>query len=111
MDLVAGRVCDPRGVNFIQRRSRRIAAQPLQRGIGRVPPAGAQFRNVRFSQTVDLARRLAGTGVEVEEMVIPDDTHHMMKHTNWVRVDSATAAYFRKKLMGPAAAVGGSKSP
>ncbi|HEU5218086.1 MAG TPA: prolyl oligopeptidase family serine peptidase, partial [Gemmatimonadales bacterium] len=64
-------------------------------------------RNVRFSQTVDLARRLAGTGVEVEELVIPDDTHHMMKHTNWVRVDSAAAAYFRKKLMGPATAVGG----
>jgi dipeptidyl aminopeptidase/acylaminoacyl peptidase len=68
-------------------------------------------RNVRFSQTVDLARRLAGTGVAVEEMVIPDDTHHMMKHTNWVRVDSATAAYFRKKLMGPAAAVGGTRNP
>ncbi len=56
-------------------------------------------RNVRFGQTVDLARRLAGTGVEVEEMVIPDDTHHMLKHGNWVKVDSATAAYFRKKLM------------
>ena len=56
-------------------------------------------RNVRFSQTVDLSRRLAGTGVEVEEMVIPDDTHHMLKHTNWVKVDSATAAYFKKKLM------------
>ncbi len=56
-------------------------------------------RNVRFGQTVDLARRLAGTGVEVEEMVIPDDTHHMLKHGNWVKVDSATAAYFRRKLM------------
>ncbi len=61
---------------------------------------GDDDRNVRFSQTVDLARRLAGTGVEVEEMVIPDDTHHMMKHTNWVRVDSAAAAYFKKKLRG-----------
>ncbi len=63
---------------------------------------GDDDRNVRFSQTVDLVRRLAGTSVEVEEMVIPDDTHHFLKHSNLVKVDSATAAYFKKKLMGPA---------
>lgn len=60
---------------------------------------GDDDRNVRFSQTVDLARRLAALGIEFEELVIPDDTHHWMLHANAVKIDSATAAYFEKKLL------------
>jgi dipeptidyl aminopeptidase/acylaminoacyl peptidase len=60
---------------------------------------GDDDRNVRFSQTVDLARRLAALGVEFEEIVIPDDNHHFMKHANWVKVDSATAEFLARKLM------------
>ena len=56
-------------------------------------------RNVRFSQTVDLIQRLAKKGVDYEEIVIPDDTHHFMKFSNQVRVDAATAAYLARKLM------------
>lgn len=59
-------------------------------------------RNVRFNQTVSLALRLEKKGVDFEELIIPDDTHHMMRHANWVTVDSATAAYFARKL-APAA--------
>ncbi len=55
-------------------------------------------RNVRFNQTVSLARRLEKKGVTLEEIVIPDDTHHMMRHTNWVLVDSATASWFERRL-------------
>lgn len=55
---------------------------------------GDDDRNVRFSQTVDLARRLEKQGVHFEELIIPDDTHHFMRHANWVKVDSATAAFF-----------------
>ena len=61
---------------------------------------GDDDRNVRFSQTVDLARRLAALGLEYEEMIIPDDTHHFQRHVNWVRVDSATASFLERKLMG-----------
>jgi dipeptidyl aminopeptidase/acylaminoacyl peptidase len=43
---------------------------------------GDDDRNVRFSETVDLARRLAAKRVEYEELVIPDDTHHFMRHAN-----------------------------
>lgn len=57
---------------------------------------GDDDRNVRFNQTVDLARRLSTQGVTFEELIIPDDTHHMMRHANWVRVDSATASYFER---------------
>lgn len=57
---------------------------------------GDDDRNVRFSETVDLARRLAAAGVPYEELVIPDDTHHFMRHANWVRVNQATADFFEK---------------
>jgi dipeptidyl aminopeptidase/acylaminoacyl peptidase len=63
---------------------------------------GDDDRNVRFAQTVDLARRLAAAGVPYEELVIPDDTHHFMRHANWLRVNAATAAFFDRTLGGPA---------
>ena len=59
---------------------------------------GDDDRNVRFSQTVDLIQRLTEHGIPFEELVIPDDTHHMMRHANWVRVDSATADFFERKF-------------
>jgi dipeptidyl aminopeptidase/acylaminoacyl peptidase len=55
---------------------------------------GDDDRNVRFSQTTDLVRRLEKAGIAYEELVIPDDTHHFMRHTNLVKVDSAVAAFF-----------------
>lgn len=62
---------------------------------------GDDDRNVRFSQTVDLVQRLSAAGVEYEELVIPDDTHHFMRHANWVLVDRATAEFFERKLGSP----------
>ena len=55
---------------------------------------GDDDRNVRFNQTTDLVRRLDKAGVAYEELVIPDDTHHFMRHANLVKVDSAVAAFF-----------------
>ena len=55
---------------------------------------GDDDRNVRFSQTTDLVRRLELARVQFEELVIPDDTHHFMRHANLVRVNSATANFF-----------------
>ena len=57
-------------------------------------------RNVRFAQTVDLVRRLAAAGVTFEEIVIPDDTHHFMRHANQMWVNTATAAFFERVLKG-----------
>ena len=61
---------------------------------------GDDDRNVRFSQTVDLVQRLGKLRVDYEELIIPDDTHHFLRHANWVTVDSATAAYFERKFGG-----------
>jgi dipeptidyl aminopeptidase/acylaminoacyl peptidase len=60
---------------------------------------GDDDRNVRFSQSTDLVRRLDKKGVEVETMVIVDDTHHWMKHSNAIQVYGATGDYFVRKLM------------
>jgi dipeptidyl aminopeptidase/acylaminoacyl peptidase len=65
---------------------------------------GDDDRNVRFSQTVDLARRLARAGVTFEEIVIPDETHHMMRHANAMLMNRATAQFFMKTLGGAGAA-------
>ena len=55
-------------------------------------------RNVRFSQSTDLVRRLEAKGVDLETLVIVDDTHHFMRHANWLTVGAATADFFRRKL-------------
>jgi dipeptidyl aminopeptidase/acylaminoacyl peptidase len=57
---------------------------------------GDDDRNVRFSQTTDLVRRLEKAGVPFEELVIPDDTHHFLRHANLLKVNSATVAFFDK---------------
>ncbi|CAN5769828.1 hypothetical protein BH23GEM10_BH23GEM10_02910 [soil metagenome] len=59
---------------------------------------GDDDRNVRFSDTVDLARRLELHGVPFEELIIPDDTHHFMRHANWVRVNQATFDFLHRHL-------------
>lgn len=60
---------------------------------------GDDDRNVRFNQSTDLLRRLEKKGVEVESLVIVDDTHHWMRHANCIMVYQATADYFVRKLM------------
>lgn len=67
---------------------------------------GDDDRNVRFAQTVDLARRLEEAAVPFEELVIPDDTHHWMRHANAVRVNQATADFFARVWGTPAEGTG-----
>ena len=62
---------------------------------------GDDDRNVRFNQSTDLVRRLDKQGVPMETMVIVDDTHHWMKHTNALKMSAATADFFKRRLMKP----------
>jgi len=59
---------------------------------------GDDDRNVRFSQTTDLVQRLTAQGVDFEELVIVDDTHHWMRYANAVRADAATVEYLVRRL-------------
>ena len=71
--------------------------------------AGVRDRDLEVAGAVDSWRRRSqrafqsnnrpGAAVgkgrrEYEELVIPDDTHHFMRHTNLVKVDAAVAAFF-----------------
>ena len=55
-------------------------------------------RNVQFSQSTDLVQRLRAKDVDLETLVIVDDTHHFMMHDNQMRVNKAVAEYFNRKL-------------
>ena len=61
---------------------------------------GDDDRNVRFSQSSDLVRRLAARGVPFETLVIPDDTHHFLRYAHIITVDSAAAEFLERKLKG-----------
>lgn len=60
---------------------------------------GDDDRNVQFSQSTDLVKRLEKQNVSMETMVIVDDTHHWMKHENAVKLGEAVGDFFRRKLM------------
>jgi dipeptidyl aminopeptidase/acylaminoacyl peptidase len=55
-------------------------------------------RNVRFSQSTDLVRRLEAKGVPLETLVIVDDTHHFMRHANFLKVGEATVDFFNRRF-------------
>ncbi|MFM8450416.1 MAG: alpha/beta hydrolase family protein, partial [Haliscomenobacter sp.] len=59
---------------------------------------GDDDRNVRFSQSTDLVQRLEKKGVDMETMVIVDDTHHFLRHAHAIRVNKAIASFFQRKL-------------
>ena len=60
---------------------------------------GDDDRNVRFSQSTDLVRRLAAAGVRFETLVIPDDTHHFLRYANILTVDKAAADFLERQLL------------
>jgi len=60
---------------------------------------GDDDRNVHFSESVDLIRRLEKKGVPYESLMIVDDTHHWMNFNNAVTVYSAAADFFVRKFM------------
>lgn len=59
---------------------------------------GDDDRNVAFSQTVDLIRKLRDQRVEFEQMVFPDDVHDFLRHDHWLKIYHASADFFDRKL-------------
>jgi len=62
---------------------------------------GDDDRNVRIEQTVDLVRRLAGTGVHQESLVLVDETHSIHRHANVLRMNAATVEFLERYLLDP----------
>ncbi len=59
---------------------------------------GDDDRNVAFSQTVDLVRRLRELKVPHEVIVFPDEVHDFLLHKNWVEIYKAAFDFFERNL-------------
>lgn len=64
---------------------------------------GDDDRNVSFGETVALVEKLRERGVEVEQVVFPDEVHGFLLHRNWVRAYEATAEFLIRRLVPRAA--------
>lgn len=67
---------------------------------------GDDDRNVPFSETVDLLEELRRRGVEVEQLVFPDEVHSFLLHESWLRAYRAAVDFFDRRLARGAAAEG-----
>jgi dipeptidyl aminopeptidase/acylaminoacyl peptidase len=61
---------------------------------------GDDDRNVPFSETVDLVEALRNQGVELEQLVFPDEVHDFLVHQRWVAAYRAAADFFDRRLKG-----------
>jgi dipeptidyl aminopeptidase/acylaminoacyl peptidase len=59
---------------------------------------GDDDRNVPFAQTRDLAERLRGRRVPVEELIFPDEIHDLLLWKDWVRSYRAAADFLDRRL-------------
>jgi dipeptidyl aminopeptidase/acylaminoacyl peptidase len=59
---------------------------------------GDDDRNVAFSQTVQLAEDLRKQGVDVEQLIFPDEVHDFLLHRNWLAAYTASFDFFTRKL-------------
>jgi dipeptidyl aminopeptidase/acylaminoacyl peptidase len=55
--------------------------------------------DVQFNQTVMLADALRKQGVEMEEMVIPDEVHDFLLHRSWLAAYEASVRFIQRHLM------------
>jgi dipeptidyl aminopeptidase/acylaminoacyl peptidase len=59
---------------------------------------GDDDRNVAFSQGVDLATRLQAKGVEVRQLVFPDETHENLVYAHMLALYELSANWLLGKL-------------
>ncbi|WP_026946836.1 S9 family peptidase [Algoriphagus marincola] len=62
---------------------------------------GDDDRNVLFSESVELVEVLRKQGVEVEQLVFPDEVHSFILHSNWVKAYEATIDFIMKQIQKP----------
>jgi dipeptidyl aminopeptidase/acylaminoacyl peptidase len=62
---------------------------------------GDDDRNVYFTQTVDLVARLRERGVDIEQLIFPDDVHDFLLHRNWLAAYHAASDFFDRHFNNP----------
>jgi len=55
-------------------------------------------RNVPFSQSVEQIEGLRKHGVEVEQLILPDEIHDLLRQASWIRFFHATDDFFARRL-------------
>lgn len=65
-------------------------------------------RNVPFAQTVELVQALRPRGVEVEQVVLPDEIHDLLRHRSWLTFFGAADDFLARRL-APRAGTAASK--
>ena len=63
-------------------------------------------RNVPFAQTVQLVQALRPKGVEVEQVVLPDEIHDLLRHRSWLTFFEAADDFFARRLLNAPSAPG-----
>ena len=56
-------------------------------------------RNVPFSQTVELVEGLRKHGVAVEQLILPDEIHDLLRHQSWITYFDAQDRFFQRHLL------------
>ena len=67
---------------------------------------GDDDRNVDFRQTVQLTEDLRKQGVDVEDLIFPDEIHEFLLHRDWITAYTATFDFFSRKMAGRGAKEG-----
>jgi hypothetical protein len=56
------------------------------------------FSVLPFQQTTDLVEKLRDQNVAFKELIIPDEIHHLLRWSDWIRAYRATDDFFDRKL-------------
>ena len=59
---------------------------------------GDDDRNVYFAQTVDLTARLREKGVDIEQLIFPDEIHDFLLHRDWLAAYHAASDFFERRI-------------
>jgi len=59
---------------------------------------GDDDRDVYFTQTVDLIARLREKGVEIEQLIFPDEIHDFLLSRSWLAAYHAASDFFDRRL-------------
>lgn len=59
---------------------------------------GDDDRNVSFAETITLVEQLRDRGVEVEQLVFPDEVHSFLRHASWRAAYGAAAEFLERRL-------------
>ena len=59
---------------------------------------GDDDRNVPFSETVAVAEKLRKQGVQVEQLVLPDEVHGFLLHQSWLKAYHATFEFVNRQF-------------